>query len=271
MGAMDGSFISLTREEQEDLLHAIETSVQVKKRHQFFLWTQGPLCAFIPHSILICVVNSSGKDPFVLDRFNSIIISDDVFEEICHPDTGLVKRAMGVWRESDDSPVLISPEVRGPTNLYERFSDILERTGLGGLAAHGSSTVQGSGIASTFFVFAGMPIGLTLRHAYFLDLLLPHIHMAFMRTIGSNDRVSFASGGESRPPLADKMMTEREVEILGWVQEGKSNYEIGMILEISPLTVKNHVQKILKKLNVRNRAQAVSKATSMQIIGKAAP
>jgi len=33
------------------------------------------------------------------------------------------------------------------------------------------------------------------------------------------------------------------------------------------LTVKNHVQKVLRKLDVRNRAQAVSKATAMRIIG----
>lgn len=62
------------------------------------------------------------------------------------------------------------------------------------------------------------------------------------------------------------MMTEREIEILTWVQEGKSNQEIGDILCISPLTVKNHVQKILRKLDVKNRAQAVSKATAMRLI-----
>lgn len=52
-------------------------------------------------------------------------------------------------------------------------------------------------------------------------------------------------------------LTTREKEILLWIAEGKSNPEIGKILTISPLTVKNHVQKILKKLNVVNRAQAI--------------
>ena len=35
---------------------------------------------------------------------------------------------------------------------------------------------------------------------------------------------------------------------------------------ISPLTVKNHVQKILRKLGASNRAQAVSKAISLGLI-----
>ena len=50
------------------------------------------------------------------------------------------------------------------------------------------------------------------------------------------------------------------------MREGKSNQEIGTILGISPLTVKNHVQKILKKLRVQNRAQAVGKAIALRLI-----
>ena len=37
-------------------------------------------------------------------------------------------------------------------------------------------------------------------------------------------------------------------------------------MKISPLTVKNHVQKILRKLNVVNRAQAVGKALELRIL-----
>jgi DNA-binding CsgD family transcriptional regulator len=50
------------------------------------------------------------------------------------------------------------------------------------------------------------------------------------------------------------------------VYEGKSNIEIGMILGISGLTVKNHVQNILRKLNVQNRTQAVAKGMLMQLL-----
>jgi len=68
--------------------------------------------------------------------------------------------------------------------------------------------------------------------------------------------------------LAEKTgkITAREQEILRWVYFGKSNFEIGAILDISPLTVKNHVQKILRKLDVVNRAQAVGKALELRIL-----
>ena len=45
---------------------------------------------------------------------------------------------------------------------------------------------------------------------------------------------------------------------MGWVCSGKTNIEIGLILNISTFTVKNHLQRIFKKLDVVNRSQAVA-------------
>jgi DNA-binding CsgD family transcriptional regulator len=56
--------------------------------------------------------------------------------------------------------------------------------------------------------------------------------------------------------------------VLNWVREGKTNQEIAQILDISPLTVKNHVQKILRKLKVTNRAQAVARGIAARLIGE---
>jgi len=265
---MNGAFITLTDVEQENLLRAIETSLQVKKRHQFFLWTQGPLHAFIPHKTLICIVNRDGKDAMLMDRFNSCVVSEQVFEEVCHPVEGLVAQAMNAWHAAGDSPLLIAPEVQMPVAIYNRFRGLLERVDFGCAAGHGSAPIDGSGFTSSFFFFAHMPSCVTLRHAYFLELLMPHMHIAFLRTLGQNERsVQVVDDGSVRSPALRKLMSEREIEILSWVQQGKSNQEIGSILNISPLTVKNHVQKVLRKLDVRNRAQAVSKATALRIIG----
>ncbi len=61
-------------------------------------------------------------------------------------------------------------------------------------------------------------------------------------------------------------LTARETEILRWIYYGKSHTEIGMILGINALTVKDHVQKILRKLDALNRAQAVGKAFALGIL-----
>ena len=51
-------------------------------------------------------------------------------------------------------------------------------------------------------------------------------------------------------------LTNREVEILRLVAEGKENSQIAGELFISPKTVKNHVASILGKLSIENRVQA---------------
>jgi DNA-binding NarL/FixJ family response regulator len=57
-------------------------------------------------------------------------------------------------------------------------------------------------------------------------------------------------------PMAEVELTEREREILALLAEGKENAEIGRQLYLSPKTVKNHVSRILAKLQVDNRIQA---------------
>lgn len=55
---------------------------------------------------------------------------------------------------------------------------------------------------------------------------------------------------------ADAPLTHRESEVLAQVALGLTNKRIGDVLAISPDTVKEHVQRILKKIGVRDRTQA---------------
>jgi DNA-binding NarL/FixJ family response regulator len=51
-------------------------------------------------------------------------------------------------------------------------------------------------------------------------------------------------------------LTARETEVLTWIAQGKTNYEIGVILSACTGTICKHVEHILCKLDVRNRTAA---------------
>jgi DNA-binding CsgD family transcriptional regulator len=51
-------------------------------------------------------------------------------------------------------------------------------------------------------------------------------------------------------------LTYRELEVLFWVAQGKANWAIGKILNLSPGTVRKHLQHIYSKLGVENRTAA---------------
>ena len=57
-------------------------------------------------------------------------------------------------------------------------------------------------------------------------------------------------------PLCSLGLTPRETEVLSWMAQGKTNYEIGMILRACTGTICKHVERILSKLCVENRTGA---------------
>nr|BFE77764.1 hypothetical protein GCM10020093_003650 [Planobispora longispora] len=67
----------------------------------------------------------------------------------------------------------------------------------------------------------------------------------------------FARVGPQRPRVRLDGITERETEVLVLIAKGRSNQEIAEDLVLSEQTVKTHIGRILAKLNLRDRAQAI--------------
>ncbi|MCW5761544.1 MAG: hypothetical protein KIS90_17360, partial [Phenylobacterium sp.] len=76
--------------------------------------------------------------------------------------------------------------------------------------------------------------------------------------------MAFAANDEGEAD--DVRLTARERDALAWVAEGKSDWEISVILGVSETTVRFHVDNGRKKLGAVNRAQAVARLAAARLI-----
>jgi two-component system response regulator DesR len=69
------------------------------------------------------------------------------------------------------------------------------------------------------------------------------------------------------PPARQLTLSGREREVLERVAGGATNREIAAELHLSPHTVKEHTSALYRKLEVRNRAEAVQRAQRLGLLG----
>ena len=249
---------SLDALDLESLTINFDTSLRVHTPHHFFNWTQGPLQSLVRHELLICALRQGKPMPSHYESYTSMPLDLVRFNEMLGQDSAWMPHLVGAWEQNHRRPVVC--DVRDPGPLV---SGILTRE----LRKFDATCVIGHGTHDadsrpvSFFVFGCRPGAPVARQVYLLELIVPFVHAAWMRV---QSGVAVCGAGARADGAG--LLTSREIEILKWLYHGKSNVEIGLILGISPLTVKNHVQKILRKLDVLNRTQAVGKALALRIL-----
>ncbi len=110
-----------------------------------------------------------------------------------------------------------------------------------------------SGSEGSIFTIAGRLLQQEKHTETVLKIMTPHLHNSMVRMEKTfkrhKTRVSF-----------------REKEVLNWLKEGKSSWDISEILNVSENTVNFHIKNIMRKLDTINRAQAVAKAIEVGVI-----
>jgi len=159
--------------------------------------------------------------------------------------------------------------------------------GLDGIAA--TETIVGEYpdvhvlILTTFdldeYAFAGLRAGAS---GFMLKNAPPDQLVAAIRTVAAGDAVvaprvtrrlleTFARQMPSRDQAARdrrvERLTERERQVLQAIAAGQSNHEIAASLQLSEATVKSHISRILTKLQLRDRVQAVIFAYETGLVG----
>lgn len=261
-------------EQSEYLLRVMEGAPHVCRRHQFFVWSQGDLQRWLPHHVALCGAYDRELRALSFDLFNSLPMPADIIMGLLDSQSALVQQALHAWQRAQQRPT----RVKVPA-LQEGFGGSLayrlHDAGYREMLVHGTTRPGRSDELESLFVL--------MRHEGSYDdvalaslgMLLPCLHLTYQR-VAVTERLLSSSTREAPPgvefalsPALMRMpvITDREREILRWVRDGLSNQQIGEQLGISALTVKNHVQKILRKLGASNRAQAVAMAMTMNALG----
>jgi len=107
----------------------------------------------------------------------------------------------------------------------------------------------------SMFCFSGPAMECDRRSETILELAIPHLHQALSRLVTAK-----------HPAATKDAISSREKEVLNWLKQGKSSWEISVILGISERTVNFHVYNIMGKLGVANRPQAVAAAARSGLI-----
>lgn len=242
--------VILSALEQEYLLHIAESAVAVRAPHDFFLWAQGQLQALLPHTLMVAMRFDPDGALLHTEAVHACLLADQTLASLCHPEHGLAPR---LARQCGASVLALAAGQAGPAALAPLRAE-LEASGFAHVLLHGTGALAGGGTAFALF---GLPAAPDARQAHCMTLLLPHLHLAMGRLAGAPAR-----GAPAAP--AARALSGREHDILRWLREGKKNAEIGAILGISALTVKNHLQRIYPLLGARNRTEAVARSHALR-------
>jgi DNA-binding NarL/FixJ family response regulator len=151
-----------------------------------------------------------------------------------------------------DKPDLVVCDVRMPK--MSGF-EVLERVAAAGPAYASIPFVFLTALGDRDSELAGRRLGAD-------DYLIKPVDFEMLHTVIQN-RLRRAQGTRRR---SEYHLTDREREVLTWVGRGKTSAEIATILGLSERTVNFHCEQAMKRLNVINRAQAVAKAVSEQLL-----
>jgi DNA-binding CsgD family transcriptional regulator len=120
--------------------------------------------------------------------------------------------------------------------------------------------------ASKFSMFSlgGWTPDGSIRAYGIIEYIVPFFSLAYSRIIQNSLDIH---GSSKETICAAPKLSLRETEVLKWIKEGKSSWEISVILNCSKRVVDFHVSNIKAKLGAVTRAQCVARSIEYGIIG----
>ncbi len=249
---------NLVDAERELLLELIHDSLRVRNHFELFLWLQGKLQIFLPHEIMIAAWGDFTLGLVYFDIVSSLpgLRTNGISQNDLSP---LLKQLFSCWYNQKKAPFILNIEhglIKEGKLEYNLSNDNLSN--MKSAVIHGIKDCRGHHDCLYMLMSSE---SIPASSCKMLETLLPYIDCALRQVEHLPEQLPEENPAAKDLPedAMNPLLSVREIEIMDWVQKGKTNVEIGVILDISAFTVKNHLQRIFKKLDVLNRAQAASR------------
>ena len=231
----------LGKDEQNRLIGAIESAMEVTRKEQFDEWLRGPFRDLLPHELLVSVELRQGKMVRSISCLHHGLLDTRAVDALCDPKQGVIARLVNVPVVARCESCVV--DARLLVDILGSGGDGGTRDLLNNALVERVTLLSGD---SYGFVLGNIPTDELARCRILFRLVAAHLKMALARTLAKRE-----GGGNAA-------LTSRELEVLRWISKGKSNREISDLLGISAITLKSHISKLYRKLNVQSRSEAVA-------------
>jgi transcriptional regulator EpsA len=247
----------LSAEESGRFLCIVSQCARIRRHYDIYSWLAGEVQHFLPHDILLSAWGDFDTWDLELDLTSGL--PDVRTRELAHCQVDkIIRQAYARWRDAGRKAVLLKvadiEALQSPCDCAVHAA----MRGMRNMLVHGVDD-QRSGHESLFIALTGGSFTKgrsLLRFLSALDPLVALIDAAFRK-------VPTFPLASPRLPLREGSnvleLSTRELEVLESLCRGRTNLEIAAALYISPFTVKNHVQRIFRKIGVTNRTQAAAR------------
>lgn len=247
----------LTAEESGRFLRIVSECGQIRRHYDVYRWLSAEVQHFLPHEILLSAWGDFESWDLKLDLTSGIPGVRTGQLAHCRVD-GFIRQVYGRWIDAGRQPLLLKAadtEALQPACHCPIHSAL---RAMRSVLVHGMHD-QRSGHESLFIALTcgSFTKGRSLvRFFSTLEPLVAQIDAAF-RKVQAFPLADVRRALDDGSNVLDLSVREREV--LESVCRGRTNLQIAAALNISPFTVKNHVQRIFRKVGVTNRTQAAAR------------
>lgn len=277
----------------DSLLALLRGALSARGRTEWQDWLRGGLQAILPHHALIVAWGDfkTGMVAYEVITAHPEVSADELPTDVIEP---LVQTLHGHWVTSGREPVAIDSRLL--RSVGSAFFNHSPYALVHGVQDHRSRY-------DCIYALVGSEALATPDAAQLLQTAMPFIDTGFRQLADGGQKLAearswqaglagakFADGfvaevpadrsfstvreepawGDADAGERSSALSARELEVMEWVRMGKTNSEIAIILNLSTFTVKNHMRRIYKKLDVLNRAQAVGSLDRMRRLAQPA-